>query len=196
MPTIRTKRVAALALAACMVFAFGCIFGNDDDDNKPTPVPDFKALTDKENVIYNLVQSYAKADVAHYAELLHEDYTWYFNPSDVTMGGLDTFWTRAQDLAATTNMFSAAKGQAADPDMNITTLELTIASASWAVVDSLDGNPCDDCWETTREYLLTLVMHAGEETYISNGLVAFIVVPVDDGGTKLYKLRRTDDLPK
>jgi len=195
MPAIRTKRVAALALAACMVFAFGCIFGNDDDDNKPTPVPDFKALTDKENVIYNLVQSYAKADITHYDELLHADYLWYFNPSDVVMGGLDTFWTRAQDVAATTNIFKAAKGQAVDPDMNITNLDLAIASSSWASVDSIDGSPCDDCWETTREYSLTLVMQSSD-VHVASGLVMFIVVPVDDGGTKLYKLWRADDLPK
>jgi hypothetical protein len=193
---INFKRLAAFALVSCLAFVFGCLFGPKDDKVPPKTTKNFKPLTEKENVIYNLVLAYDKADITHYDELLHANYTWH-NQVDPLNPNLEEQWTRAQYLSATTNMFDATRGLNPDPDLNLDKLELDIASASWALYpDSIPGypHPCGDCWETTREYFVTVTTKGGD-TYIANDLCLFIVVPVTDGGVKVYKLWRADDLP-
>jgi hypothetical protein len=193
--TNHTKLVS-LALAACLTVSLGCLFG-PDKDKAPPPANDFKPLTDKENVIYNLVLSYDRADIAHYNELLHADYLWYMQPRDIMMVH-DTFWTRAQDLSATENLFQSTRGQNSDPQWNVTKLQLDIKSASWSLYpDSIPGcpYPCTDCWQTTREYYVTVGTEGGD-TFIANDLVLFVVVPVEAGGKTLYKLWRAEDIEK
>ena len=195
MRTIAPRTALAIVATVALVMNYGCILSPDEGggggDNNTVQ---FKPLTDKENVIYNLVLCYKAADFNHYNELLHPDFTFH-NQKDPLNPGLDEQWNKAQDIQITTNMFNSTRGQNPDPNWNLNKLELTITTASWAPVDSIGGAPCDDCWQTTREYYITAVTDGGD-TYIGNDLSLFIVVPVTEGSTKLYKLWRQDDLPK
>ncbi|MCX5753479.1 MAG: hypothetical protein NTW97_07490 [Candidatus Krumholzibacteria bacterium] len=56
--------------------------------------------------------------------------------------------------------------------------------------------PCDDCWETTREYSLMLMMTNGGMTYIANGSVTITVVPLPVPGMPVYRIIRCYDAPK
>jgi hypothetical protein len=175
------RSLAALVLIACFSFLGGC-------KNLTAPVAPpgaLKPLTEKENVISNLVASYDRADIAGYEELLHPDYTFRMQERDVA-SGQDEFWTRDHDMHVTRNMFLAAKGQdKADPARNLDQLTLELGPGAWSPVDSIGGSPCGDCWMTTREYRLTLMFAGNRGGYVSNDLAQIIVVPVDEGGQRL-----------
>ncbi len=144
----KCARGAALFVAAGLFLFSGCIFGTDDESEPKEPVPDYRPLTDKENVIHNLVESYKWADIEEYTELLHPDYVWFNQPEDVILRGLPEFYTREQDSAMTGGLFSAKLGTHEDPLAEIESLTLTISSGGWLDVTELNGDPCEDCWET------------------------------------------------
>ena len=189
------RRVLALAFASFIVFVAGCD-GFDFDPEPPfipSPPPQFKPLSEKENLVFNLVLSYNRADITHYEELLHPDYTWYFQSADQARG-LPVFWTREQDLNATKNMFLGARGQYADTAMFLDKLSLDITSGSWVPIDSIGGAPCNDCWMTARQYSLTCMLSGGSDGFAGYDLVQIIVMPVGDGAQKVYKIRRMQDI--
>jgi hypothetical protein len=191
MSRISMSGLAALALISCL-----CLIGGCKDTTAPAPAPDpsktFRPLTDKADVITNLVLSYTKADITHYEELLHPDYTFYLQAWDVTNG--KEFFTRTEDVNIQTEMFKATRGQATTPALNLDRLELSLTGGSWTPVDSIDGAPCVDCWKTTREYTMTLIFTGGLNGYTGNDQTEFIIVPVIEGGKKLYKLWRQTDI--
>jgi len=196
--SINLGRPAAFALIIGTLLLLGCIFGPDGkNDKKKSPiVPACKALTAKENVIYNLVLAYKTANLDCYLELLHEEFTFHVQERDVVQYGLPEYWTREEDSVMTRNMFLAEKSQHPDSNRNIDKLELTIEDGSWQQASEFQGNPCDDCWETTREYFITVFMEGGNMTLYANDLARFTVVPVMEHGKKLYKLARLNDLAK
>jgi len=196
--SINLGRSAAFALIIGTLLLFGCIFGTDEkNDKKKSPiVPTCKPLTTKENVIYNLVLAYKTADLNCYLELLHEEFTFRVQERDVVQLGLPEYWTREEDSILTRKIFLAAKGQHPDSNRNIDRLELTIEDGSWQQVSDFQGQPCDSCWQTTREYFITVVMEGGNTTLNGNDLVQFTIVPVMEEGKKLYKIGRADDLQK
>lgn len=192
--TMKSARmIAALLLISFLLFAAGCVLSPDDNKTPAKTTDQFKSLTDKENVIYNLALSYNKADIAHYEELLHPDYTWYFQSADLARG-LPVFWTREQDVSATANIFRSVRGQNSNPEMNLDKIELEITAGSWSPVDSVAGAPCSDCWMTTRQYSLTCLTSGGQNGFTGNDMVQLIVVPVGDEWQKVYKIWRMQDI--
>ena len=188
-----SARAAAVAAVVGLLFLSGCIFGPDDKGETPPRVPDYRSLTDKENVVHNLLESYEWCDIERYEELLHADYVWHNRADDVVEGKVPAaFYTRDQDIASTGNLFKARLGTHPDPAVAVKTLRLAISAASWLEVSEIEGVPCGDCWETTRPY--EIMADTETMTLYATGLVKLTVVPVTDGGTKLYKLRRADDI--
>jgi hypothetical protein len=199
MSTRKMRITLAYITIAALFVAYGCILspdkGGGGGDNQDTT--GFRPLTDKENVIFNLMLSYKRADINQYGDLLHDQYTWH-NQLDPSTPNLEEQWTRTQDYNATHNMFMSTRGSNPDPKWNVIKLELDIKNASWSLYpDSIPGYPypCTDCWQTTREYYITLATEGGD-TYIGNDLCLFIVVPVNRGGQKIYQLWRAEDIPK
>lgn len=182
----------AAALAAASLLS-GCIFGPEDKGETPPRVPEYRSLTDKENVVHNLLESYEWCNIERYEELLHADYVWHNRADDVIEGKVPTaFYTRDQDIASTGNLFKARLGTHPDSMVVVKRLKLKILSAPWQDVAELGGVPCGDCWETTRPY--EIMVETPAMTIVATGLVRLVVVPVADGTAKLYKLRRADDL--
>jgi hypothetical protein len=173
----------------------GCIL-NPTDEKIPPKVDDvYGDLTNKDHVIKNLVKSYNEANIDEYTKIIHDDYLFYNQAKDVA-GGADPFVLRDADVAATSNLFQAKNGTYPNPDMLVDKLELKLYTGSWESITEFEGNPCEDCWQTTREYYITVQMNSGNTTYIGNDLVKLTVVPVMEGDKKLYKLRRMDDIQK
>jgi hypothetical protein len=183
-----------LCMGLCLLaFAYGCILSPDQGGGgDPTPPVVWKDLTHKDDVIENFVNAYNKADITHYQQLLHPDYTFYLQKADVTNG--KEFFTRTEDVNIQTEMFKATRGQATNASLNADKLELSILSGSWLAVDSIGNQPCNDCWKTTREYTITLIFTGGQNGYTGNDQTEFIVVPVVEGGKTLYKLWRQTDI--
>ena len=181
MKTIRSRALATLVFFAAAALFSGCLFGPDDKETPSTP-PDvvYKPLTDKDNVIYNLVTSYNNANIDEYTKLIHDDYIWFNQAEDVVMHGAEEFVLRDEDLARTANLFAARKGTHPDAALHLAKLELELYPGSWTQITEIEGIPCEDCWTTTREYYLTLVFKNAEMTFVANDLVKFTVVPVSE----------------
>jgi hypothetical protein len=187
-----SARAAAVAAGVGLLFLSSCILGTDEDDKPKEPAPDYRDLTDKDNVIRNLLESYKWCDIEEYERLLHPDYVWFNQERHVVTGGLPEYFTRDEDLASTGNLFKAKLGTHPDPLVKVNALNLVIQTGAWQRITEIDGSPCGDCWETTRLYEIAVV--SPTTTLYANDYVKFVVVPVVEGGNTLYKLRRADDI--
>jgi hypothetical protein len=194
MKAINSRMRVALSLGVISMLAFGCVFGPEEDaQEKNSERLHCKPLTEKENVIHNLELSYNTADIECYTELLQADYIWYNQTAEV-QGGLNEYYLRDEDIEKTTNLFLAAKGQHPDSDKNLDKLELKLSSGTWTQITEFNEEACDDCWQTTREYSLTLVFNGGELTLYARDNVQLIIVGVDKDAQRIYQLARAFDI--
>jgi hypothetical protein len=186
-------RAAALGLAALALILAGC----SETSTKPeAQKPRYPEATTQEIVIQNLVLSYKDRDIGQFCKLLHEDYVWFNQPYDVTSHGLPASYTRAQDSLHTGNMFLAAKKLHPTQSLWLDRLELDITAGSWQQIAEFNGEPCSDCWETTREYALELVFTQTGTGMLSNDQVKFTIVGVNVDGQNVYRIIRCDDIMK
>lgn len=190
------KCLSILTIIAMLVGLAGCILNPKDDQVPPSkPKYVYLDLTHKDDPIKNLVTAYQEHNSAPIEKLLHSLYIWRNQDWDVANNHLPESYSRTEEIAATTNIFLAADKRS-EPTKYIDKLELTIEDGSWQQVSEFQGQPCDDCWETTREYFITVVMEGGNTTLYGNDLVVFTIVPVMEGQKKLYKIGRADDRQK
>jgi hypothetical protein len=90
-------------------------------------------------------------------------------------------------------MFLAAKGTPAKPEHPvIDKLQLGIHDGTWAEVDSLWGEPCEDCWYTMRQYNVSVII--GHDTIYGDHLVQFYVVPVWACDVTEYRIAQAFDV--
>jgi len=191
----KTKRVFSLLIAIAVIGSAGCILSPDEDVPPDDPVVVYKDLKNKEDVPYNLVQCYKEHNLNRYMELLHEQYTWHNQELDVLNNGLKEFNTRDEEITTHEKFFRAAKHQyTEDPLKNIDRLDLVIEDAGWTQIYTFEEAPCEDCWETTRIYTITVEFQGGQSILVGNDLLRLTVVGVEKDGTTYYKLRRADDL--
>ena len=199
MREFKMKHVFVLLMVLAAVGFVGCILSPTEEVPQKPPSSNYKDLTNKEDIVTNLVQSYKDHNIDRYTELLHTEYLWYNQKADVAKGA-PQFNTRDEDIAMTHNLFLAADHKSADPDKQVDRLDLSIQSDptgdTWTHADTLNGSPCADCWQTTRDYYITVEMTGGTTTYIGNDLVTLYAVPVTKDGIKHYYLGRADDIPK
>ena len=188
MSGIRMKYAFLAFIVFVLIGYSGCILSPDEEVPQPQPKPVYKPLTEKENLIYNLMQSYKEHTIARYEELLDPLFVWHNQD--------DTFYGRTEDITQTGKLFAAANNEYPDPKLWLDKLELTIFSGTWTQAPQVDGVDCSDCWETIRDYSITARISGGATTYIGNDRVMFIVVGVDKGGQRIYQLRHIYDIPK
>jgi len=189
------KSASILTIIAMFIGLAGCILNPKDDQVPPSkPKYVYLDLTHKDDPIKNLVTAYQEHNIVPILKLLHSLYIWRNQEQDVAEG-LQESYSLTEEISSTTNLFLAADKRS-DPSKYVEKLELTIEDGSWQPVYEFLGNPCDDCWQTTREYFITLLVDGGENTVYGNDLVQFTVVPVMEGGKKLYKIGRADDVQK
>jgi len=186
-------KYAFLAIAAfALVVYSGCIFSPDEEPPPPKPDPTYKSLTEKENIIYNLVQSYKAHQINPFEELLHPDYIWY-NQTGVTPEYLD----RTTDILQTGRLFAAANNSSTIPaDKWLEALDLKIEAGYWEQIQDVEGVACADCWKTTRVYSILARLNGGATTWVGDDLIEFIAMGVDQGGKRIYLLRRAEDQKK
>ncbi len=162
----------------------------------------FEDLTEREDVIHNLVLSYQEKDIAQYSKLLlmpddtyngsayPNGYYWYHQPGAV---GPEEYLTGEEDLSCTGYIFLAANGTPAKPTHPVIFhLDLALTEGSWSPLSELWGEPCEDCWYTERQYDIFLEM--GDPDLHGTDNVQFYIVPVDEDGKKIYKIAVAKDI--
>lgn len=75
----------------------------------PLPVDEFPLPTTPQIWVENFERAYEQLDIVEYEAVLHPDFTFWFSPADIfEVGALS--WSRSEELAASTNMFSGVPG--------------------------------------------------------------------------------------
>jgi hypothetical protein len=199
MRTVNRKAYACITILIAALFLSGC--GDDGAPVKPADeVAEFKPLTTPENLIHNLVLSYDKLDIARYAELLlstaeggyGQEYYWFHQEGDATIIGEESI-PRSIDVQRVGYMFAAANNNPVKPEHTvIDKLELEIYDGVWVGVDSLWGEPCEDCWHTKRHYYISILL--GEDTIYGDDFVEFYVVPIQEGEVTTYRIAMAFDV--
>jgi hypothetical protein len=199
-----SRRTATWISIVILSYSVGCILSPQEDPAPPSSDPiEFKDLTEKEDVITNMLLSYQAKDYEPYMQLLlrPEDtyngstyangYYWYNQPGAV---GTELSILLGADLERTFNMFRAAEGDPVDKENHpvIYRLTLTLTEGSWSPITELWGEPCEDCWYTERQY--DIFLEAGQTDYHGFDNVQFYIVPVDEDGKKIYKIAVAKDV--
>ncbi len=184
--------LTALAFSSCIL--------SPTEEPPPKPTPVWKDLTHKEDVISNMVQSYKVHDITHYQQLLTDEFIWVNNPVDYANKVVsEESYARDIELTRTGGLFDAAEQKYADQNLWIDRLELTISTSPNAEVDMWEqmpdylGNPCSDCWQTTRTYGITAVF--GEKTLAGVAPVHIVIIGTPSNGKTYYHIARMEDLP-
>ena len=176
-----------LLIAASIMMLASC----GDDTQSPIEKDDeihWPAMTDRDDVIETVVLCYENprdgAD-AKYNALLHSLYRFTLHEADVAPGESPIF-TRAEDIESTEWIFRVH-----------TMLELTITeTGSWYEYPVIGGEPCDNCWETTRQYFVRAQFEDEGTIFQSPPERAFVIIVVapDENDETKWVLRAMFDL--
>ena len=185
------KTALPLLLITAMLASPSCIFDPKEDPVIPVKDPIvWPDMTTRDDAIKVVVLSYENPNDAgsesKYNALLHSQYFFKLHSSDVG-DGESQIMTRAEDLLSTAWIFEEQ-----------TVLELTIDPeiGSWDTVDLVEGDPCENCWETTRSYFIRFQFEDEGTIYQSPPERAFvrIIVAPDENDTTKWVLRAMFDL--
>jgi hypothetical protein len=177
-----------LLITAAIMLVVSC----SDDPQSPIEKDDeipWPAMTDRDDVIKTVVLCYENpkdgSSDSKYNALLHSLYFFKFDESDVDPGGSPIF-TRAEDIMSTEWLFTVT-----------TILELTITeTGAWHEYPEIEGEPCENCWETTRQYFVRAQFEGEGTIYHSSPERVFvtIIAAPDESDSSKWVLRAMFDL--
>jgi hypothetical protein len=185
------KTALPLLLITAMLAAPSCIFDPKEDPVIPVKDPVvWPDMTTRDDAIKVVVLAYQNPNDSgsdsKYNALLHSQYFFKLHSSDVEPTE-SQIMTRVQDLLSTEWIFD-----------NQTMLELSITPeiGSWDAVELVEGDPCDNCWETTRSYYIRAQFEDEGTIYQSPPTSAFvrIIVAPDESDATKWVLRAMFDL--
>jgi len=137
-------RSAAAALFAVFLLGVsgitGCPFMTDPDDGGDPPVvPDFRARTSPENILFNLKQAYKLRNIAEYESLLAlklPAFTFVLSEDDQGQPGMPDQWGRQTEIDIHTHMFDAEQVQTLTLTFDEGTREWDAANNMWSILIS------------------------------------------------------------
>ena len=185
---MKRTTITILLLSLALTLAVSC-----NDPASPAKEDDegidWPAMTSRDDVVETLLLTYANPkegeSASKYNALLHSQYFFGLDPRDVGAGDMPIL-TRAQDVASTEWIFE-----------NESLLELTIPeSGTWNEYNELEGEPCVNCWESTRGYHIRVQFGNEDTTYQSPAGSAFvsIIVAPDENDSSKWVLRAMYDI--
>lgn len=124
----------------------------------------------KEHCLLNQAAAYENLDIEMYASTLHDDFVW-IEPSGKIIN-------RKLDIERTRKGFKIS---------HITSM--TYTKSEWHRINRLDGEACDDCWETIREVSVTVISRKSGSITTGTQKTRYIVQGVSQEGKRVYKMR-------
>ena len=186
---MKKTTITILLLSLALTLAVSC-----NDPAKPV-VEDpgdginWPGMTDRDDVVKTVLLAYANpkegVSVSKYNGVLHSLFFFGLDPSDVRVGE-PPILTRAEDIAATEWIFQ-----------NESMLELTIPeTGTWNPYTEIEGQPCVDCWESTRGYTIRFQIGDEEMTHESSAGKASVIIIVapDEADSSKWVLRAMYDV--
>jgi hypothetical protein len=135
---LRSFQTVSLGLGLVLLFAVsGCLFSPDSDsDPKPQPQPERPFPDSEDQLMANFRQAYSTMDIAWYRDVLHDQYKFMFQQTDIEHLGLPSdHLTREEELLVADNMF---QGRGENPIAQITIQVLNPQNAWQDVTDHPD----------------------------------------------------------
>jgi hypothetical protein len=175
------KAALPLLLVSALLLSPACIFDPQEKlDPPPVPVVEWPDMTQRDDVVETILIAYEYPkegeSVSRYNALLHSKYFFGLDPADVGVGEPPIF-TRAEEIRTTERIFELES-----------LLELTVAeTGTWNPYNEIEGEPCENCWESTREYRIRAQFGDEDITYQSpagRASVIIIVAPDEADATK------------
>ena len=187
------KTALPLLLITALLASPACIFDPKEDPvippDKEVTWPD---MTSRDDVIKTVVLAYENRSdggaLSNYNALLHDEYFFGLSAADVEPGD-PSIMTRAEDILSTEFLFDTDK---------TAMLELTITpeEGSWYEYPEIEGEPCENCWGTERQYFIRAQFD--DETNILQSppgrAFAVVIVAPDESDPTKWVLRAMYDL--
>ena len=188
--TIRGVMTPLLTIAA-LALAPGCIFDPKPSVDPPVrPEIEWPDMTDRDDVIRALVLCYTypsqSVSLVKYEGLLHTEYFFLMTDDDAAKFQVEPYIDRVADLTSTELIFESQTDLALDIPVE----------GSWLERLDIDGDPCENCWETLRTYYIRAQFGAENTIYVSPPERAFvtIVVAPDESDPSKWVIRAMYDL--
>lgn len=187
--TLRAARLILAILALGLVGGCG-IFSPEETKEPGGSTPDFKDLTAKDDVPYNLTQAYLQRDIDQYRKLQHPSFLFQFPADEFDLAGTaDGRWEASRDLQSTDAMLS---GEPNKDGRILQDIELTLTPKD--LIWSPDVEPEFE-GSLRRTYTVQMdVEVSGNLTYQVRGQQEFYIQQVEVDGKQLWKLRFWRDL--
>ena len=158
----------------------------------PTSQNPYKALTSKDDVLYNLELLYPLCDTTEYKRVLDDDLIFYFSQADIWNGIPFTEFDKQQELKSMRNMADENR-----PD-RVLSIELTLSYSEeeWTPITPEYQKYAGETWYQNNVVYNMTVQAMPDMTYMYyNGIDAQFTVRevAGEGGAKIWQIVRWRD---
>jgi hypothetical protein len=169
------RNVSILFLACLLLLAVGCT--DESEMLDAPPVREYPYPDSPEQVMINFRDAYQNLDLQAYAEVLHEDFVFFFQSCDVQDLKLDNpHLNRGEELSSAANMFSgkAVKNSAGNTVPAISSIEFHEFEpvGDWHRTDDPDHLP--GALMCTYRVRLRFVRPAATNIYVSGHSIFYV----------------------
>ena len=131
----------------------------DDDRVRPIkkngtpPTSDYKNLTEKWHVLFNVQEAYNSMEAEPYVSLLDENFINFFFEGDVGKDGVPDQWFYDEEVSSTREMLNKGGGRENNPILSVDLQLAGIEQASWVeVTPDQDKFPGETWYQTIVSY--------------------------------------------
>ena len=173
-----------LILLSLIVFAgltTSCILDpkeqKNDDVNKPKV--EYKDLSEKDHVLFNLELAYNERNFSEYDKLLDDSFVFILSEADYNSGEVDVQqWERDREISVNAQIFDPNLN---DPDLRVISIDLSLdyAADNWTEQPENEDHPGESWYFKTVDYNL-VVKTADDWEHRAIGLQAEFTVRWDD----------------
>ena len=184
------RKLVFIAVATFVAGSLPACFLDPEQTPPPEdkPAEQFKDLTEQNDVLFNLRESYDQRNGDEYDRLVDDDFVFFFSDGDVATGNYPAQWSRETDVPATRGLFRDA--------INVD-LTLQLDQVSWISFEpDQDLYPGETWWTTSVQYDFNMRFGRDPDTtWISTGASAqFTIRQVEKNGKMIWRLVRWRDL--
>ncbi len=173
-----------LILLAALAFVASC--SEDDPVDPGDSISTYQPLTTREAVLNNIELAWTDRESGRIDELLDAGFVFFLSARDVAQG-LPAYWSRADELQATTSLFNSSTGTTG---LVLSSLHFDIQfdEVEWHPIHPPSA-PTETWYTTTVPYTFTIVTEQGDRYIQPPGAEAqFTVREVDAGGSREWRL--------
>ena len=170
-----------LTILVCTIAGLIATSCGDDDPVAPPPLKDddFKDLTQKDDVLFNLEWLFNEFNQSQYDKLLDDDFVFFFSDADFSSGRTPKQWTREYEIMAYKGFYDPNRAEKRVIDRS---LVLTYADDAWTEIAPYDPvKYAGESWYlTTVEYDMAIMIDVSPEvTYVASNIQMEVTIRWD-----------------